>query len=148
MFNNVVPNQRDKSKAFIGGYFERSLAAGVGLWLNRPENRRRSASDFLFEALIEKLASEGIKVELEARSGFGDHLPAEAFREAADTVERNTRTRAKIGASVALPLADANPGASSNSQKAVSTTYKTVVPGVRGPRRRDRQQTPPNPVPK
>lgn len=81
MFNRVVPNQRNKSKVFIGGYFDRPLAAGVSSWLKRPGNKRSSASDFLYLALVEKLRNEGIPVEVAQKTKFGSTLTSSVYPE-------------------------------------------------------------------
>lgn len=108
----------------------------------RSKSQRRSFSNYVVGLIKSDLEKGGIQYPTPGGQ-------AAALADAPEASERTTATLAKIGAAKVLPEAEAaQSGASGHSHKVALPSGKTAVPGVRGPRRRDRQQTPLNPVPK
>lgn len=61
-----VAGQRAKNKVQIGAYIDLATDGGIQAWLNK--NPRKTKTDFLFEAIKEKLEAEKIPLPPEAGS--------------------------------------------------------------------------------
>ena len=61
-----VANKRADNKVQIGGYIDLATEAGIKLWLST--RNRLTKTDFLVDAIVEKLEREGIELPPEAGS--------------------------------------------------------------------------------
>jgi len=64
VFNSVVANKRAANKVQIGAYIDLATDAGIRAWLK--SHPRLTKTDFLFEAILEKLKQENIVLPPEA----------------------------------------------------------------------------------
>ena len=76
-----MPSQRDPNKKLISCWMQLGLVAGIETWLKLKKNAGKDRTDFLIEASLLHLKTEGITVEMpvEVAKGRPRSVPQEAY---------------------------------------------------------------------
>jgi hypothetical protein len=126
VFNSDVPNQRAAGMKFIGAWCPEDVTQAIESWIDREKRvsrRRVNRSDFLLEAVMEKLEAERIPVSPEKgfRTGEARGVGVSSEEGLKETVVDQTKRMRRIvdGPAPAGPAAQIpQPAASTPPAKA------------------------------